>query len=381
MFETDLKIKGKALTVQAHDFPHFEEGAAIALIDWCGSSDWIKEWCPDGVCQVGFGGGPFDDHSLSLTKEERNKTSSFDLVAKSMGVADNEEIAHIIKYINFEDNNNSRVLDTLARVAWIMQLVWPEEEVANINWAIQGLELKFDDQNDNFSIGHIAKLEEDELCDELYSGEWLIRGKRALVEFEVMFDKAENEYLIKKPAGHVMTRLIEIAGEVWPVIGIDSDNFKMSAYLRSKKGPRAGVVVIKNSKGHHLIAVNDISRASLREPIAILRGMTEITKCGHVVSDRDELRKPLTIVGTEEWHYHDKAERIHNGTPTHPDVPPSQLKFSDIFNAVCLGLSEGLYHPKFADDCKKGKCAGEKCFYFNFGLDRCPREEKVVEAA
>jgi hypothetical protein len=367
MFGTIVEIGGRSLDIDIHDFGHLDEVATIWLIDHFATVDWLEKFCPDGRLALGLGGGWADDHSKSLSEAERRKTSCFGLVAKSLGVYEHPEITHIRRYVEYEDNHRSKASDTLARVLWIMHHVWPEDEEDNMNWALLGVHYKWNDHSSDFRIGHIAKLMPDDVDRE----GWLRRGRFALARYQEMFDQAVTEFKAKQVAGQVLVRRVTIKGQEWPLVGIESDNVRMSAVIRSSHGLSAGVIVLRNSRGHHYISVNDAARVNLDEAVSILRYREQKQKGELRIRDWQRLKEEGEIAQIPEWFYFKQARMIFNGSITKPDVTPSRLDLKEVFFSVLVGLSSELFFPKFKEECQSDHCQGRVCPWYAFGLARC----------
>ena len=377
-------------SLACHNAPHADDAFSMEEIIVEGTKEFADQYAVNGVIPLGHGGGPFDDHVGMKQGLPKEKSCSV-LVAEALGIDKNPRWMKMLKYINRNDVGGSVDQTDVASLLKQMHRQRPDHQIAHVNWFLAAIHAKwYDYRNGNFTIKHIAEyMKENRTArGETDPDKWLRKGERARKLNRDYFLRALQEIKVKQAMGEVVVRKFyhDPSGQIVSIVGIESDNYRMNAALRSDLGMGAGVTVIISSDGQGYVGSNKRLGIKLNEVMAIVR-MTEQAKqvslgmIDHVVvTDWDKLREPGTIDQIPAWHFDTlmNPHMIYNGNLSSPDTPPTSLNLYQLVEAVLIGLDQGMFHPQHKFFCSRGHCeAGKRCLFYAAGLDRC-RPEAVA---
>ena len=166
-------------------------------------------------------------------------------------------------------------------------------------------------------------------------------------------------------------------------VAIESDLDQVQAYSRSKAGGQAAITVQLRSNGQVSIMTNKYYRLRLPELTRILR-VEELAVRGEKSSLRwYEMEVEGTLQEVPQWHYFKPGEMLLNGSPTHPDVPPTAISLDRIMELVQLAHSKA-FDPIRETACKNNVCTSTRddtCPLYDFGLYRCRDVRKAAYQA
>jgi hypothetical protein len=160
-----------------------------------------------------------------------------------------------------------------------------------------------------------------------YSEEWR-RHYGIPQEFEAIKEKGGVKEFETRHKGKKITGMY-----------VESDNQSIAGWMRSKMGPYADVVIIRNSKGYVSILTKQIKRIDLRM-VAFLLRQKELAKSGIEESDWHTLSQTARIDMVPEWYYDTATNSLLNGSLTSDSIPQTKLDTDALIDAIVQGLSE-----------------------------------------
>ncbi len=331
MIRIKANVGGKDVFVETHDQPHLDEIVAIWLFEKFGTAEFLEKFAPDGVLQVGVGGGVFDEHPDTKNGEARKEGEcAATLAAKALGVDDDSALEGILKNVLSRDLKGGAQPFELAALVDLRNRCHPNEPGKVIEWAIGPLEDKYQTQ---------------------------LQFLEAKTEFE---EKAEVE---RVPVGERTLSLVAIC----------SDSNQMCKFARSAHGCKADIVVQKHpSSGYVQIFASPKSRVGLKDIARMLRLEEQREKDNIVTTDWGRLEAEKTE-GAEEWYFHPKGKMLLNGSLTTPNVP-TRLSLERIRKLVRIGINPQAFEPLRAQRCQEGYCSSTRsnqCPWYDWGLHRC----------
>jgi len=389
--ELVVSIAGQEVVTLTHNMAHYDEGVAACLANQYGNESFLKKYCRDNKLYLGIGGGDFDEHSREGGAFKKKDECCTTLMAKALGVDKCPELRKIIRFTQINDRKGSQHPRDIATVLNHLhrQNNDPEDQVENINWAMQGTMVKlYDWQSGDYTIERIAKVAKKLIADKKITIEdidpavWLKKGEDAIRLHQIYFEDAIIEFKEKNALGQVRAIKIKSNGTAMPIVAVKSDNYRMGAALRSAKGISAAVVIQKSLKekicspeyrGHLIsISTNRQYGLQLEETAAIIRYEEQAKKEEMITDDWHYLRLEGNVTGAEEWYYDTDMQMLFNGSLTHPEVPSTRLSLDTLFYYVQVGIDGKRFHPVYKKECLRGKCSGSKrCAYYSWGLQRC----------
>jgi hypothetical protein len=175
---------------------------------------------------------------------------------------------------------------------------------------------------------------------------WLYEAAYDMVVYQRKFFAARDEFLAK---ARVVRTWAWVNGQTVPirVAAIRSDSEVMNKVFRSssvfKRLGRIDALVQKKSSGNVGVFLNHSSRLPSDDLARMLRWREDEVQ-GREHGLWDKLDEAETMESIEEWFYHRTdvagASAFYNGSLSHPDVPPTQIKALDLLEIVV-----DAFHP------------------------------------
>lgn len=364
-----MKLIKKIVT---HLHPHLDEFLAGLLVKMFGLKDFhilsnveYKEICfssedldtfsrenPDCLC-IGIGGGPFDDHG-----QKARKSASL-LMSEYLGLTNDPRLIVLVELVTRHDKEKSTSPDqfTLPRaINFMHRYGYTPKSIRE--WVEQGLrgliesealllekikseigkmaskeafraEVKTRFFNENRKWDHFNLTAISETLGE--SGKaWVGFADGAFEKQRVAFKQAlavAEKSIESTPTkfGKIRMMLIDGSDGVHSLYEIELDACSRHAKVR------ADLVLVQNSLGHTLIAVNDGFKGSLAGFLKVLR-MAEAKKRNlELLSSHLIMEGSVPVEGLTSWYAHEGIglRRIYNGTTTRPVVDISELTFDE----------------------------------------------------
>jgi len=162
------KLINKIIT---HERPHLDEITAIWLLKRFGKNEFsgINEaeivFCRvdnghtsksaedlerEGVLLLGIGGGRFDEHPSIGTRKQNECCAT--LVAKHLGINGEKRLERILKFVLNNDLKGVAQPFDLAHLAKQLNSQFPDEPLKVVEWIIVGLEAKYWEQDQFWSL-------------------------------------------------------------------------------------------------------------------------------------------------------------------------------------------------------------------------------------
>ncbi|MEK7574136.1 MAG: hypothetical protein AAB514_01230 [Patescibacteria group bacterium] len=344
-------------TIATHERPHLDEYAAIFLLKKFGESRFpgiskarIVYWSPfaekigdrcsvdeyekTGSLFIGVGGGRFDEHP-AIGGERKQGECAATLVAKALGIADDPSLEKILKFALNNDIKAAASPFDLAYITKIMHQRYPDNSDKVMEWVMAGLEAKYQEQ-DSF------------------------------------FNEAKKEF-------YRMAKIEEIItprGMLRRMATVVSDDEQINKLARSAYGGNTAIIIQKKSSGHVQIFTNQHYGLTLYDIAQILRLAEQKAKGKIITKDWKVLASEGKVAGAEEWFFFQAGQMLLNGSLTATGVPATKIPLEQIQEIVRIGINPNAFEPKFSSRCKRGICAvslikGERCPWYEFGLQRC----------
>ncbi len=384
-------------SVATHVWPHLDEIAALVLLTMYGERAFpgISEsfelvslssyetrrsygdnaWYPllsEGILTVGTGGGPLDDHyEGGRSKKEGSATER---VAYFLGIEKEPEIEHLIRYVEYTDNNG-------------------------------------DNPNLTGGSGETARSAQNFMLATSIKSTWrMMRQQKREVDFiqkmKEFMETIRLHILDQKSfigeTGKVLSQSTRIPLELMssnritdPVLAvIRSDEERASDIVRSSWGKNtvaATLQIMSNGQFYLSVAtknggvpvsqVDDLVKAIRSEIIRWKNRGGE----NNIRNDWRETQKEGYHMGTDELYYFRKGSMVFNGSLTQPDVPglvgENRKKFplteKDLVDIVRIALEDQYWPKESRNECSSGKCPAKtpgsnfRCPIYHFGLYRC----------
>lgn len=289
------------------------------------AQEWLEK---EGVLAIGIGGGMFDEHGFG------SDDCAATLIAKHLGIQNDEALKSLLEYVRRHDKGE--LISSPFHLGAIFRMIQAGQGDKNaLLWAFSAFDAAHKDQ---------------------------IRFLEARAEFA----KKAKIRVIDGPNGQKFILAI-----------VESENTKMPRLARSPHGAKADIVVVKNpGTGQVLVTLSKRTMASLREVVRVIR-LLELKKRGKlVISNWEDTWRRLEGGRTpklETWFYHQQMEMLMNGSLSAPEVPPTQLKISQIVWAIEVCLNDQTWH-KYCLCPEAETCASDHqnpCRIWWLGLDRC----------
>lgn len=337
--------------IVTHTAPHLDEIFAIWLLRQYGEEQFpgistapVEYWdaemaetsaddhLADGTLLVGVGGGRFDEHPREGSKRKAGHCAS-SLVAAALGVGEDEALQRMLDYIINDDLHGSNNHHDLASIVVTLNREHPDDPQLVNDWATTAIQ--------------------------------------ALLAHQLrFFEEVRTEY--EEKAHVVCARWHR---NKLRIVSIESDNLQIVSYARSKHGGRAAIVIVRKSNGQTAIMSNPLMDLKLNDLARIVRVAEQRAKGGQLTTRRwKDLEAEGTIAGAEEWYYQLGGEMLLNGSPTHPEVPPTHLTLQELTELAKIAFSSRVFEPERQETCRAGTCSNSAtypCPWYDFGLARC----------
>lgn len=333
MIRLKTEIAGEKIILEFHDAPHNEEHFARWLLKKFGTKEFLEQYAPNGIIQIGVGGGPFDEHP-GPNDLKREEECSATLIAKALKVDDRPELSRLLEFILSRDLHGPGYLD-LAFITNLFRRKFPD-----------GPEAVFQRISPIFELEYQRQVR---IC--------TIAGKQY----------REN--------ADIKDAIIDNKGEARRIVTITSDlREDMIAYFRLAERKKEAILILKESSGHTGIFVNNIHIGILDDIVGMLRCAILKLKAVIPPSDWRILKKEGKIEGAEEIYYHRSGRAIINGGRSAPDTPPIPLSLKRIQELVQIGVNPSIFEASRAYLCQKGICTAKRstpCRWYQWRLRRC----------
>lgn len=326
MIQIRMEVAGETVTFFTHELPDLDEVTPKWLIEKFGNKEFLDKYAPEGKIEVGVGGGPLDEHPTAEDKRKEDECATT-LVAKALGVDDDPALEKILRFVLIHDTKGGAQPFDLSYLVGLVNQQFPNEPEKVFKWASIALEAKYQEQVQYFAA------------------------------------EMENAEIEEIPGPH---------GQALKLVSIVSDNRQMAKFLRSEVN--AAVCIMKKSSGQVQILTNKKFNLTLYD-VAQMINLAEQEAEGNVrITDWKKLSAEGTILNGK-WFFHYEGRILLNGSPKHPDVPPTQLSLERIKEIVRIGINPQAFEPSRASDCQKGKCTSKPtsnpCPWYKWGLHRC----------
>lgn len=341
-------------TIITHSQPHIDEIAAIWLLRKFGENDFPgistakvifwdigdkvldgrspAEYESEGALLVGVGGGRFDEHPIANSGRKQGECAAT-LVAKALRIEGEPSLEKILKFIATSDLKGVGHPFDLGYIVKLLHQQYPNDPEKVIEWAMMGLEAKYQEQ--------------------------LRFWSSTRQEFERI---AEVEEIVG-PGG----RVLKMASFV-------SDNEQMNKFARSIHGGQAAIIIQQQSSGNVQIYTNRHFRLTLYDIAQMIRLAEQQAKGKVTTREWKKLAAEGKVEGVEEWFFHHAGQMLLNGSLTAKDVPPTRLSLEQIKEIVRIGINPHSFEPTRASYCKRGICRStnkDPCPWYIWGLHRC----------
>lgn len=147
------------------------------------------------------------------------------------------------------------------------------------------------------------------------------------------------------------------------VITLKKDVGLTCQFLTNNDEIKADVILQQQSSGQINIITNPERAVNLHDTIVMLRiSEARIKNAILEISSIEELAKPNTLQGVEEWHYDSSGNCIKS-----EGAKITKLAFAKIEEILKVSLSSNT----LSDLCPKDKCLEENCDFFDYHFERC----------
>lgn len=329
--------------------------------------DSLSKENPDWLC-LGIGGGPFDDHG-----QKARKSASL-LVSEYLTIATDPRLIVLVELVTRHDKEKSKSPDqfTLPRAINFMHRYGYSPKSIR-EWVEQGLrglidseallleEIKLEigrmDSREAFQTELKARFMKKTRNWENFNlivisetlGEsgkaWLLFADGAFEKQKLAFRQAlslaeKSIERIQTKFGPIRVMSINASGESHSEYEIELDAASRHAKVR------ADLVLVQNSLGHTLVAINDGFRGNLAGFVKLLRTAEAKKRNLPAVLPKYLLVEgSVPVEGLTSWYVHEGIgyRRIYNGTTTRPVVDYSELSFEEKKSLLLEWLEVGKF--------------------------------------
>lgn len=326
-----MQVAGETVSFETHIAPHLDEITAKWLIEKFADKKFLDKYAPNKVLKVGIGGGPFDEHPAENGERKEGECAAT-LVAKALRVFDDPALEKILKFVVMQDLKGGDQPFGLSYLVKLLRQQFPDNPEKAIEWAITGLEAKYQEQLWFFSTTK-AEFERAAEVEEICQGEQLLK-----------------------------------------LVTILSDDNQINKFARSLFGGRTAILVQKRSSGNVQIFTNKKFGINLADVAQMIRLEEQQAKNNIVTKDWKVLRAEGKVAGAEEWYYHLEGQMLLNGSLTALDVLPTRLSIGRIKKLIRIGVNFQTFESSRALRCQKGTCSStrnNRCSWYDWGLHRC----------
>ncbi len=396
--------------IATHEWPHLDEIAALTLLTIYGekafpgissgfklssvSSYQIRksygedawyELLSEGILTIGTGGGPLDDH-YDDQGEAHKQGSSTGRVAYFLGIENEPEVKHLLRYVDHEDNNGDShsLTGTSGETARSAQFFMLATAIKT-TWRMMRQEKK--EKELIGKVEHFMNMIKMHILDQ-----------RAFIE-----ETGKILSTIQKIPLPLMTPSSERITTPTLVV-TRSNSERASAIIRANSGKDVVAILQIRSNGQFcLFSANKSGEVKISQIDDVVKALrSEIIKwknknlpaAERIRNDWQETRKEGYHPGTDELYYFREGGMIFNGSLTQPDVPGlvgenvKKFPFNEeiLIDIVTIAL-EDRYWPKESHvECSSGKCPASdpeknyRCNFFSMGLYRCYTNRKGMKS-
>lgn len=325
-------ICGSKIEVISHDAMHLDEITALWLVEEFATGEFLEQFCPDDVLELGIGDGPFNEHPTS-SSQRKNEECTTTLIAKALSVFDHPALEKIIKFVTDHDLNGSEQPLDLACIVKVLSRQNLDHPEVVIDWMEEALDAIYDEQ--------------------------LWFWTKTKTEFNQLAQVEE----ISGPAGRplVMATII-------------SNDTQINRFARSSFGCQAAVIIQQQSSGNTQIYTNHKFELTLYDTVQIIRLEEQRAKGQLITTDWKLLAQEGRVEGAEEWWFFEKGQMLLNGSLSARKIPPTHLTIKQIQDAVKIGINSIAFSESHGEDCNYGICTStiqNPCPWYHWGLHRC----------
>lgn len=373
--------------------------------------DWGQTLMPDEMADtISFGcrGGRADEHSLS--REEYANTCAADLFARICELKNDLALVKILATVIHEDRYGKLRDDSIHKVLQNIHRMSEDSRpsiMEILHWCAVAYQAQYDcysadetlrEENLPLTIKnareYIARMQGEDAAEA-----WMDLPRRAERNagdrLSRMMEKlnADRELGSQSQYWFTVDCIVKGKKEKVPMVVMETDSLEINKAALSLG---AAIVIIKNSRGNHMIFtrrqlgidLSTVTMALRTEELRLIWEAGDVDKMPRF--SNDQLAKRGDLNGwpslTPYWFLHDvphpAANQLYNGSESAPNVPSSRMPLKQIVQIVTTILG-GKFHPDFYKKCLKGECAGDRCPWFALKLGRCenvqvrePRERK-----
>lgn len=386
-------------TIATHEFPHLDEAGALTLLTIYGEKRfpgissgfklgtvssyqlrrnygddaWYK-LLNQGILTSGTGGGPLDDH-YDETGNAKKEGSATERVARFLRIENKPELAHLIRYINHEDNNGetSSFTGASGKTGQSARLFMFATQMKT-TWRIMREEKKDQD--------FIQKMKE---------FMEMIRVQ-ILDQRSFIFETGGVLATMEK----VPLKMTPLKGDQIPkLVVIESDSERAVPIIRNNSTPADNIVAILHIKSNGqfyvscLIKDGRMNHRQMEDVVKAIRARiinwkNQGKKPGERINNSwQETRKGGYHPGTEEIFFFQRGGMIFNGSNTQPDVPGlvGDNRKGFPFNkrglvlTIMTALEDQWWPEEVSSQCSAGKCPAKesdyRCPVYALGMSRC----------
>lgn len=254
-----------------------------------------------GLLALDLGGQRFDHH-------QKNTTVSA-LVVSDLGIQENPLFSKLLQYAERDDKHGLGTIsnDQLDRAFGLSGLI------AALNKSLP--------ENPNQVVNYILPL---------LKGHYL-EEKRRLVDLP-------KEYEDKLANGTAHEFIVKHKKKGVKVVSLEANSPSMAGWLKSAHGPKADVVIQKNSSGHTNIITQQIKKIDLRKAIALIRTQEAAKRSYEFTVALEDLQKPGRLNEVPEWYYDRATNSLLNGGVIPKGTNPTLLTLQEITELAMQGL-------------------------------------------
>ncbi len=367
-----ITVAGRKIWFLTHAALHVEEIAAISLLELYGTKEFLKTHCPHGIIHVGVLGGEFDEHPANGEAKKEDECAAT-LVARALGVRDNEELKEVLSYVLDNDLHGRDQPGGLATYVNMLHRVFSEQTAEIIDWALVAIRAKIraEKKTKEFGKDYFGKLlvEQNPNKPEISAANWLAYtadAEKAQDEaFKAALEEIKEKGQISKIKGPNERTLVLLA--------IESDNNEIGRAGRFKDGANADIVVQRRPAGH--VTIHTARRANLKlfTLARVLRYEEQKVRGKVIVNNWRELSDE-GMGPSGVWYFHHEGQFLLNGSITAPATTPTMIPLADICELIKVAVCPETFEPARAALCQMGMCASKPenaCPWYVWGLPWC----------
>lgn len=388
--------------VTTHEWPRLDELASLTLITLygekafpelkkgfslgCVSAENIRkgnygddawyELLRQGHLTIGTGGGPLDDH-FDEDGASKKQGSAVERVAYFLGIEQEPEVRHLLRYINHENNSgdNPSLTGASGETAVSAQMFML---ATTIKTAWRMLRQKKDE----------GKMVE------------RVKGFMAIIQDHILDQKSfiDETGKVLGAMKKIPLKLMTLDSEKTftpTLVVIKSDSERASSIIRANSGKNVmGIIQIRSNGQFCFFSANKKSGLKphqLEDVVKALRSEIiswknkDLHPSKRIKNNWQETRKEGYHEGTEGLYYFSQGGMIFNGSLTQPDVPglvgndarKFPLTEKILVDIVTIALEDKYWPEESKEECSSGKCPASipgnnyRCPIYQFGRYVC----------